>query len=142
MAGSSGRRTAWVLLATVVAIAGCAEEGECTLIGAISQVRFELGDVARLHPGALSAQACIETACQQVTVAVGSPPQFSVPSDKLSEPVDVSLRVTAGDQVVFAGAAAVTAKESRPNGPGCDPVVHQATVVATGADTLTVSPAP
>ena len=109
----------WSLL-VVLAVAACGGNGECPLIGCVSQLTVQL------PAGAASARACVDEVCSSDVVDG----VLQVPLGRRGEgstvPLSVEVTDAAGTTTTVSGDAAV--RRNRPNGPGCPPVCVVGTV--------------
>lgn len=113
------------------ALLGCGSIA-CTAQGPDAGVFVTVTDVVPEVDTRMDAQVCVRSVCttDATTITAGSAAQLFVPVALESEdPVDAQI-------VVHAGAGEPLARTrlmlepfiEQPNGPGCDPTVHQATV--------------
>jgi hypothetical protein len=105
----------------------------CTLIGAYSGVSFELSQVLEDAARPVHGRACVRSSCRSITVKkLGS--RIVTVNDPALSWLPVTVRLTMEDQAgnpIFDGTARVQPHVWQPNGPGCEPTVYVAGVVAT-----------
>ena len=121
----------WSLL-LLVALAACGGDGECPLIGCVSQLTVQL------PPDVTSARACVEQVCSAEVVDG----KLQVPLGRRGDgpSVPLTVEVTGADGAVsqISGDAAV--QRNRPNGEGCPPVCVVGTVRIDGERLVAVPP--
>jgi hypothetical protein len=100
----------WHRLALLLALAGCAGDPGCTLVGCVSQL------TVRLPAGTPAATACVEGVCTS-TVVDG---QLQVPLSRRAEGSTAVVTVTVpGRDLPYEGQVPLV--RTRPNGPDCPP---------------------
>ena len=105
----------------------------CTHIGAYSGVSFDLSKVLADAARPLHGRACVPSSCRSITVKKPGSRIVTVNDPSLSW-LPVTVRLTMEDQAgnpIFDGTARVQPHLWQPNGPGCEPTVYVAGVIAT-----------
>jgi hypothetical protein len=102
-------RMRWHRLVVLLALAGCAGGGECSLVGCVSQL------TVALPPGVTQAQACVADVCTS-QVRDGT---LLVPLGRRAEGDTAAVTVALAGRS-YEGEVALS--RSRPNGESCPPV--------------------
>ena len=129
-------------------VAGCAGDGgaggrACTEIGCNDGVTFVVARGAIDHLERGVAKACLDGRCRRHRLdadVFGRPGGIALDAWFPAETLDpaashtASLTIRDGPRTIFALERRVELEGSRPNGPGCPPTCHNATIRVTAAD--------
>lgn len=131
-------------LAAMALVVGACDGGDggraCTLIGcAADGVRIELEDASGGIPAGVYRVTATSVEgtqqCDFTLPASGIQPTCRVGDAGVTwfgfAPTTVTIVVTRNQQPAHSDAHAVTYSETRPNGPGCDPVCHDGVLTIT-----------
>jgi hypothetical protein len=133
--------------------------GVCTAVGADSGVSFDLSPVLAHTARPVNVRACVRNSCASITVDKPTSDDLSPfhgpgvwrdwfprdlegvvqVNDSLLAWLPVTVRLTVEDQagnLIFDAIGRVRPHMWQPNGPGCEPTVYSAAVVATRSGRL------
>jgi hypothetical protein len=117
----------WPLL-LLAAVAACGGDGDCPLIGCVSQLTVQL------PPGAVSGRACVAEVC--TTEVVDGVLQVPLSRRTEGNSVDVLVEVVDGSGATSTVTGDAAVRRTRPNGEGCPQVCVNGAVRLDGAGGL------